>query len=639
MPGISTPAPAINRACTSKQKRRECRNCHEGMECPAEHPAVFRVAWGSVLEIASIRIRLSRIDLCLTNYLLPLMTKLIGPLRMGHRPEIDGMRGVAVLAVIINHFNDKLLPGGYLGVDVFFVISGFVIMASLAGRPRSSFAEMFFGFYARRVRRLLPALLLFIVSIAVVICFLTPDPGITLGIGRRALFGLSNIQLYRDAVQYFSESAKLNPYTHTWSLGVEEQFYFVFPFLLLFAGFPHSSARGTRNLTFLILALSLFSLGLFVFLYPRNHAAAYFLMPSRFWEMGAGCLLFLVWARFGQGGGRSIPAIVVTISMVLLGLIFFVPIAFAVPATIAAVLVTLILLLALRERTWAYGLLTNQKLVWIGLISYSLYLWHWGVIAVSRLSIGIHWWTIPFQVLLIGALSVFSYRYIEVPFRKPKPSLGDVHSIAVGLGALILAALLLLGINKGLGSKVYLGKFRGDDFVYVQSKMPCELMSIKLDRSQWHSCLDRYSLKPHVFVLGDSHASNLVPSVQAAAERNGFAGVRYLTNAMTHPFHTKDTIAAADFWNDSEVYQRFIQNLQPKDVIVYSRRVPETKEGLDGVQNQIQQLRDDALVRGAAIVLMDDIPHTCPEEDFRRSFLLTGGRGSGLIRSYPVAST
>jgi len=174
-----------------------------------------------------------------------------------------------VLSVIVNHFNDKLLPRGYLGVDVFFVISGFVIMASLASRPNSSFGEMFFGFYARRVRRLLPALLLFIVSIAIVICFLVPDPGVTLGIGRRALFGLSNIQLYRDAVQYFSESAKPNPYTHTWSLGVEEQFYFIFPFLLLATGFPHSSARGTRNLAVFISILSLVSLGLFIFLYTK----------------------------------------------------------------------------------------------------------------------------------------------------------------------------------------------------------------------------------------------------------------------------------------------------------------------------------------------------------------------------------
>ncbi len=566
------------------------------------------------------------------------MTKWIAPLRMGHRPEIDGMRGVAVLAVIINHFNDRLLPGGYLGVDVFFVISGFVIMASLAGRPNSSFAEMFFGFYARRVRRLLPALLLFVVSIAIVICFLVPDPGVTLGIGRRALFGLSNIQLYRDAVQYFSESAKLNPYTHTWSLGVEEQFYFIFPFLLLITGFPHSSVRGTRNLAILIIVISLFSLGLFIFLYPRNHAAAYFLMPSRFWEMGAGCLLFLVWARLGWGRDKSIPAIGVTSSMLLLGLTFFLPVAFAVPATIAAVLATLVLLFALRERTWAYDLLTNRRLVWIGLISYSLYLWHWGVIALSRLSIGIHWWTIPFQILLIGALSVFSYRYIEVPCRKPRPSLRDVHCIAIGIGALILAAILLLGINKGLGSEMYLGKFKGEDFVYVQSKMPCELMSIKLDRSQWTSCLDRSSLKPHVFVLGDSHASNLVPSVQSAAEQIGFAGVRYLTNAMTHQFHTKDTIAAADFWNNSQVYQRFIENLQPRDVVVYSRRVPETKEGLIGVQNQIQQLRNDALPRAAAIVLMDDIPHTCSEEDFQRSFLLTGGRGCRMSKPLTLAN-
>ena len=139
--------------------------------------------------------------------------------RMGYRPEIDGLRGVAVLAVIINHFNAQFLPGGYLGVDVFFVISGFVITASLASRSSSSFTEFFTSFYARRVKRLLPALVLFVLISGFFICFFMADPGRTLGLGRRALFGVSNIQLYLESVQYFSESAKLNPYTHTWSLG------------------------------------------------------------------------------------------------------------------------------------------------------------------------------------------------------------------------------------------------------------------------------------------------------------------------------------------------------------------------------------------------------------------------------------
>jgi peptidoglycan/LPS O-acetylase OafA/YrhL len=137
-----------------------------------------------------------------------------------YRPEIDGLRAFAVVAVIINHFNKDLLPSGYLGVDIFFVISGYVITSSLAGRQSKNFLDFLTGFYERRIKRLVPALVVFVLITSVLISLFNPEPGVALGLGWKSLFGASNISLYRSSTDYFAQSTELNPFTHTWSLGV-----------------------------------------------------------------------------------------------------------------------------------------------------------------------------------------------------------------------------------------------------------------------------------------------------------------------------------------------------------------------------------------------------------------------------------
>jgi hypothetical protein len=161
-----------------------------------------------------------------------------------YRPEIDGLRAFALIAVIINHFNRALLPSGYLGVDVFFVISGFVITSSLSKRSFNSFGEFILTFYARRIKRLIPALVLFVVITSLMISMFNPNPGPDIGVGWRALFGVSNIHLYRQSADYFSTSIDLNPFVHTWSLGVEEQFYLLFPLIAWITGFTRLAVPG-----------------------------------------------------------------------------------------------------------------------------------------------------------------------------------------------------------------------------------------------------------------------------------------------------------------------------------------------------------------------------------------------------------
>jgi len=157
--------------------------------------------------------------------------------RPSYRPEIDGLRALAILVVIINHTRKEILPSGYLGVDIFFVISGFVITSSLSNYESAGLSDFLLGFYSRRLKRLVPALAVFVALVSVLLCIVNADPGVMLGLGRRALFGVSNIQLFKEATNYFSTSTELNPFTHTWSLGVEEQFYLLFPLLVWAAGY------------------------------------------------------------------------------------------------------------------------------------------------------------------------------------------------------------------------------------------------------------------------------------------------------------------------------------------------------------------------------------------------------------------
>ena len=146
-----------------------------------------------------------------------------------YRRDIEGLRAFAVLAVIINHFSRTTLPSGYLGVDIFFVISGFVISSSLVDYRQDSLYEFLSTFYARRIRRLIPALLFCLTVSSLLVALLLTDTDLSLRTAAASVFGVSNMYLFRQSTDYFAASSEANIFLHTWSLGVEEQFYILFP--------------------------------------------------------------------------------------------------------------------------------------------------------------------------------------------------------------------------------------------------------------------------------------------------------------------------------------------------------------------------------------------------------------------------
>jgi len=406
-----------------------------------------------------------------------------------YSPEIDGLRALAIVVVIINHFNKNLMPSGYLGVDIFFVISGFVITSSLASRPSKGLGDFLLGFYVRRIKRLVPALVLCVLITSVVICLFDPQPVASLKTGIASLFGLSNLYLLKEATDYFGTWAEINVFNHTWSLGVEEQFYLFFPFLVWSSGCSRLTAKGPRNLFWLVGVSAVASLIAFIYLNGVNQPAAYFLMPARLWELGIGCLLFLV-LRNGRLQGFASN----TRSFAVMGFLvasMFIPFQYTVQATIIVVLLTAVLIASLRSDTIVYSLLASSGVVYIGRISYSLYLWHWSILAIGRWTIGNEWWAVPVQVALMVLLAAASYHYVETPLRRAEWSKARWKSVAYGLSASCCSAVLLGILLSAHGRALYTG-------TEFKEKADTSISGIRKDTHKQGTLL----------LIGDSHAGH-----------------------------------------------------------------------------------------------------------------------------------
>ncbi|MDC3009374.1 acyltransferase [Synechococcus sp. AH-736-G20] len=426
--------------------------------------------------------------------------------KKSYRPEIDGIRAFAVIVVIINHFNSDLLPSGYLGVDIFFVISGYVITSSLFGRVSTGIFDFVGSFYERRIRRLVPALLLFVLSNTLLFSFFNPNTSTAVRTGWRSLIGISNIFLFTSANDYFAPSTALNPFTHTWSLSVEEQFYFLFPFIVYFSGFTRKFPKGVRNLALLLLPLTVASLIVFLFFHQINQPAAYYLMPSRFWEMAVGSLIFLTYLNTSITSSLSyrIPSSFLLIAIIG---ILFLPVTAAAPATILIVLLTCFLLLCLRDGTTLYQLLCIHNVSYIGKISYSLYLWHWSILCISRWTIGIHWWTIPFQLVIIFLIASASYRFIETPFRKGF----DLNRYIVFLVGALSITLSLVFVKS---SATFL------KFAYLGNRNTSFLSSYGDVGWQESNVPKRPGSTQQILIIGNSHAKQLLPLAKYLSKNN-----------------------------------------------------------------------------------------------------------------------
>ncbi|RNF84252.1 acyltransferase family protein [Montanilutibacter psychrotolerans] len=427
-----------------------------------------------------------------------------------YRPEIDGLRAIAVLAVVVYHASAAWLPGGFVGVDVFFVISGYLITSLLLREWKRHGRIDLMAFYARRARRLLPAVWVVIAtSVAAGSVLFAPGRALD-GVADSAIASLlfvANLHFVRITGGYFDGPSGEMPLLHLWSLSVEEQFYLVLPLLLIAV----LRWRGPRAVPGTLVLASLASLLLAENWLQIRASIAFYQMPARFWELAAGGLV----ATLGVRGLKAWapPTLLATgLLLVLLAVAWGPGEHFPGVGALPAVAGTWLVLWAIHDEG-ALGLpgvvLRSRVMVFFGLISYSLYLWHWPLLAFERmLTIGpANPWVRLGLCALAVVLAWLSYRFVETPFRRSMPTLPKPRVVAMGAaGSLaLLASVLALG-------KLMIGPPPDALVSAAENDRPANMRRCHygLDDSiaglKPASCRSLPAREPALVIWGDSHA-------------------------------------------------------------------------------------------------------------------------------------
>lgn len=475
-----------------------------------------------------------------------------------YRQEIDGLRAFAVTSVILYHAGLAQLPGGFIGVDVFFVISGYLITSLIVkGLNEGSFSLV--DFYKRRARRILPALFLVLAcTVPFAWMWMLPEDFRNYAQSMTAsVFSYSNIHFWLEK-DYFAQDANLVPLLHTWSLAVEEQYYLIFPLMMMLA-WPRLSKRSVLGVLAVIAAASL---AISLWWAVSHPTAGFFLLPSRAWELMAGALASFVPASRYQARNNvlSLGAAMVLITS------FFVlddaggwsPLGAVLPVIAAAVI-----LVFGGRGTLLARILSVRPLSLIGKISYSAYLWHQPVMVFARirspeepalstmLALG----------LLSFVLAYFSWRYVEEPLRRSHgPRIVAWRPLVTGLG---LSLMLLASL--GIAGQVTHG---------LPSRLP-EAVTEMENQSAWSRncmftqeggmpsfpitrCLFNEENPTRYAIWGDSVASSISPTLAAALDQKGIA-LQQLTHGYCAPlldvYRDEEGATSCDAFNDQAMQQ------------------------------------------------------------------------------------
>ena len=494
-----------------------------------------------------------------------------------YRPEVDGLRAVAIVPVLLFHAGLSAFAGGFFGVDVFFVISGYLITAQLASSDKSGFA-LLGNFYHRRIRRLFPAIAI-VSAVTAVIAYLIMTPS-----QLRPLFSsftstqvfLQNIYLWQNS-GYWDQSLETSPLMHTWSLAVEEQFYLIFPLLFV--------AKSMRNAKSVLVgvAITIFVLSFLGALtrFGTSSTGAFFLLPYRAWELMAGAIVALYsvndkrffktkpyFSRLISNFGMTIIIIAIILgdeSTRHPGLLTLLP-----------VVGTALLIGFGREPSLTSRLLNNKLLVAIGKLSYGLYLWHFPILALWRIDKGTELDGVETTaaMVLTFACSYLMWKFAETPFRDRVRTRNKYVTIVATTGFVALVSIGLVGQNTVFGKK----SNSELALLEAQANVPDQLDNwVEIDFEAPISggsmgVTERTSPMGDVVLLGDSHAGALKDSLSSELERLNLSGVAFIragcppvSNVIMDP---PDKFDCTDF---NQIIDIVLKDTFVTDVILFSR--------------------------------------------------------------------
>lgn len=495
---------------------------------------------------------------------------------MNYRPEIDGLRAIAVISVILCHID--LLEGGFLGVDIFFVISGYLITGIILAdlhKQQFSFAK----FYERRARRILPALsTVVLASIPAAWLLMSPTQLKNFGMSLIAVMLFASNILFCKNVNYFADPASLIPLLHTWSLGVEEQFYIIFPllFLGLYKFLP-------KYLLHVLAVLIICSLLLAQILSTKSPSINFYYLPTRFWELMCGAILAKMELQDNKPQLKYLKTIMPIFG---LGLIIFSIMYFNQTtmhpglATLAPVVATMCIIWFCGQRDYVTKLLSSAPLVGIGLISYSLYLWHQPVLTYLRLynQKPISAFTTILGLILTFGLSYITWRYIEQPCRNRALVSRRRLTLLITIATIcIISCGILFYQNNGYAKRFQIPGSVLSSLQHTALDAECNYANFKNHKNaKWFCTLGKQVKNtPNYFITGDSHALAMSTAFDVITQTNNmqavgssYPGCIPLFGIKTNNLSPQDEITCQELKH--KIFQHIQQN-HIKNIIFIAR--------------------------------------------------------------------
>lgn len=467
--------------------------------------------------------------------------------RLTYLPELDGLRGFAILLVVFYHAKLAGFGGGFIGVDIFFVLSGYLVTFGLYQELVSTKTINLGEFFQRRIKRLLPVFFFVIlITLAIGYFVLIPIAGEQQALGRSAIASslfLSNLYFIFNTGGYFDEPTELQPLLHTWSLSVEAQFYLIWPFIIGFIYFlsRKNTSLFPKNLTIALGLLSIASLFVSLYFTYKQASVAFFLMPSRMWEFGTGGLLVLLPVqKFNANLGNFISSLSLLL-LVTTGIFYNDRINFPGFYAIIPVIATaaIIIICNTKQTNAVKNLLSSKILVTLGTLSYSFYLWHWPLLTIYRVhNLGE---SDTSHNLIICAISFFlsylTYHWIEKPIRTGSNTLMATPKNTYIFGGCMILIALTFATSLGMWSKYSLGLPQNSSISQAlinlkKVKIPKCLPSSMMEDEpiSLNSCkFPEHGKDTSSLIWGDSHAAHLVPGVSESADRyKSSVTIRYM---------------------------------------------------------------------------------------------------------------